>query len=155
MSALWEAIITNDPARGTKAFFPKGAYLQLKSIEDPSSDFSNRLLYDYSLDIHAAHALLGAGARRARLVRVEVPPGYAHWIPPNVCYNRVGYWETPNSRLIYREHRHLRSFGIASMISWRGVWYVVHLGAILRSGAEGVVDAPAAGPGVAEPSSTC
>lgn len=155
MSALWTAIVKNHPARGTKAFFPKGAYLQLKAIEGASADYSNRLFHDYALDIHAAHSLLGADASSARLVRVEVPPSYAHWIPPNVCYNRVGYWETPNSRIVYREHRHLRSFGIASLISWRGVWYVVHLGAILRAGDEGVVDAPAAGIGVPEPSSTC
>ena len=31
--------------------------------------------------------------------------------------------------------REIRSFGIASMISWRGVWYVVHLGAVLRPSA--------------------
>lgn len=155
MSALWAAIVSDQPHRGTEAFFPKGAYLQLKAIEDASGDYSDRLFHDYALDIHAAHALLGVGAKRAQLVRVEVPPSYAHWIPPNVCYNRVGYWETPNSRIIYREGRRLRSFGIASLISWRGVWYVVHLGAILRSGEEGVVDAPTSGIGVAEPSSTC
>lgn len=155
MSTLWRAIVSNDPAQGTSAFFPKGAYLQLKAIEGASGDYSERLFHDYALDIDAAHALLGANARSAQLVRVEVPPSYAHWIPPDVCYNRVGYWETPNSRVIYRENGRLRSFGIASLISWRGVWYVVHLGAILRAGDEGVVDAPSAGIGVAEPSSTC
>jgi len=41
------------------------------------------------------------------------------------------------------------------MISWRGQWYVVHLGAVLRRAAIGVVDAPAAGTGVPAPSSTC
>lgn len=155
MSSLWSAIVTNAPARGRAAFFPKGAYLQLKEIEGAESDYVNRLLYDYALDIHAAHSLLGPGARNARLIGVEVPSGYAHWVPPGVCYNGIGYYETPNSRMIYREGGRVRSFGIASMISWRGVWYVVHLGAILRPAAEGMVDAPAAGRGYAEPSSTC
>jgi hypothetical protein len=41
------------------------------------------------------------------------------------------------------------------MISWRGVWFVVHLGAVVRSVAAGVVDDPAVGPGVPLPSSTC
>jgi hypothetical protein len=49
----------------------------------------------------------------------------------------------------------LRSFGIASMISWRGVWYVVHLGAVLRSNETRVVDEPASGPGTSEYSATC
>ena len=41
------------------------------------------------------------------------------------------------------------------MISWRGVWYVVHLGAILRSGESGMVDEPSSGAGVSTYSGTC
>lgn len=155
MSALWRAIVTGDPRLARRAFFPERAYLQLKQIEGPAADFKDRLLHDYALDIEAAHRLLGRGASRAVLVGVSVPPGYAHWVPPGVCYNSIGYYETPNSRLLYRENGTLRSFGIASMISWRGVWYVVHLGAILRSAEEGIVESPVQGPGVSEPSSTC
>jgi hypothetical protein len=86
---------------------------------------------------------------------VQVPRAYAHWVGPGACYNRVGYYEVPNSRLVYREDGEVRSFGIASMISWRGVWYVVHLGAVVRDTAAGVVDDPSAGAGVSLPSSTC
>ena len=76
--------------------------------------------------------------------------------PPGACYNRVGYYEVPNSRLVYREgDDEERSFGIASMISWRGVWYVVHLGAVTRRVTEGVVDDPSEGVGESAPSSTC
>ncbi len=155
MSALWSAIVLDRPSIARSAFFPESAYLQLKAIENPAGDYESRLLHDYYMDIEAAHRLLGAGARSAELVRVEVPRSYAHWVPPEVCYNRDGYYETPNSRMIYRENGRLRSFGIASLISWRGVWYVVHLGAILRSADEGLVDAPSEGAGYAEPSSTC
>jgi len=49
----------------------------------------------------------------------------------------------------------LGAFGIASMISWHGVWYVVHLGAILRSSDTGQVDDPASGRGTSEYSGTC
>jgi hypothetical protein len=109
-------------------------------------------LADYQLDLDSAHRLVGPGARFERVI---VPIGFAHWVAPGVCYNRVGYYEVPNARLVYRQGGVERSFGIASMISWRGVWFVVHLGAVVRSGATGVVDDPAVGPGVSVPSSTC
>jgi hypothetical protein len=83
---------------------------------------------------------------------VIVPSAYAHWVDPGACFNRVGYYEVPNSRVVYRQNGATRSFGIASMISWRGVWYVVHLGSVNSSG---VVDDPSAGPGTPAPSSTC
>jgi hypothetical protein len=41
------------------------------------------------------------------------------------------------------------------MIAWRGTWYVVHLGAVTRSGYGGVVDDPSDGPGSSSPSLTC
>jgi hypothetical protein len=41
------------------------------------------------------------------------------------------------------------------MISRRGVCYVVHLGAVTRHVAAGVVDDPSQGPGEPVPSSTC
>ncbi len=41
------------------------------------------------------------------------------------------------------------------MISWRGVWYVEHLGAILRSIESGKVDEPASGRGRSLYSGTC
>jgi hypothetical protein len=155
MRSLWHAIRRDSPPLARPAFFPEGAYIQLKAVGDPATDYTGRLLEDFALDISAAHRLLGANPAAAQLVSVEVPAGYAHWVPPDVCYNRVGYYEVPNSRVVYREDGRTSSFGIASMISWRGVWYVVHLGAILRPAAVGMVDEPAAGAGYSAPSSTC
>ena len=152
MAALWRGVRTNSLRAALPAFFPLRAYLQVKAIADASGDWHNRLVGGFKLDIGAAHALLGAGARTARLLAVKVPAGYAHWVTPGVCYNRVGYWEVPNSRVVYSEHGRTRSFGIASMISWRGVWYVVHFGAVLSTG---IVDDPSLGPGMSAPSSTC
>jgi hypothetical protein len=60
-----------------------------------------------------------------------------------------------NARLVYSEGGQTSSFGIPSLISWRGEWYVVHLGAILRSGTGGEVDEPATGPGASAPSNAC
>jgi hypothetical protein len=155
MAALWRGVTTDSVKAAMPAFFPVRAYLQVKAIPDARGDFQSRLVHDFTLDIGAAHALLGSGATSVRLLAVNVPASYAHWVPPGVCYNRVGYWEVPNSRVVYSKQGQTRSFGIASMISWRGVWYVVHFGAVLRAGDAGVVDSPSSGPGVAAPSSTC
>ena len=155
MAQLWSGIVRDSLAPALPAFFPEGAYLQLKTIADASADWSDRLLHDYSLDIGAAHALLGSGAATARLIAVEANASYGHWISPGVCSNGIGYYEMPNARVVYREHGEIRSFGIASMISWRGVWYVVHFGAILRSSDVGTVDDQASGPGVQAYSATC
>ncbi len=155
MADLWAAVRTDTLRPGLPAFFPEAAYLQVKSISNPAADYMTRLIGAYRVDISAAHALLGGGARTARLIGVRVPMSYSHWVSPGACYNRIGYYEVPNARMVYRANGQVRSFGIASMISWRGVWYVVHLGAVLQSSQVGVVDDPSVGPGVSAFSSTC
>lgn len=155
MASLWAGVVHDSLARALPAFFPKDAFVRLKAIASAGSDWTDRLVHDYGLDIAAAHALLGAGTAQARLIAVNVHSSYGHWIEPGVCYNSIGYYEMPNARVVYREDGHIRSFGIASMISWRGVWYVVHLGAVLRSTDSGEVDEAASGPGVSVYSGTC
>ena len=155
MKALWRGAVSGHVRPALIAFFPKAAYVKLKAIYGAASDWQDRLVRDYALDLLAAHRLLGPGAARARLLGVRADPAYGHWVPPGVCSNDIGYYEMPGARLLYRQDGATRSFGIASMISWRGEWYVVHLGAILRSGEGGMVDAPASGPGAQLYSSTC
>ena len=153
--ALWQAIRQGTARGALYAFFPLPAYEQVKAIGDPHADYDTRLLGEYALDIQAAHRLLGQDAGAAHLVGTIVPQGYAHWISPGACDNRLGYYEVPNARVVYRVGQHVSSFGIASMISWRGTWYVVHLGAVTRSGPDGTVDDPSDGPGTPAPSPTC
>lgn len=155
MGALWQGVVTGTVTPAMPAFFPEAAYVQLKSIGSPQSDWEDRLVADYGRDIAAAHALLGPDPAAATLVGVDVPSQYGHWITPGVCTNSIGYFELPNARVVYQVGGAERSFGIASMISWRGEWYVVHLGAILRTTTGGEVDDPATGPGTSAPSSTC
>jgi hypothetical protein len=155
MTDLWAAVVTGRPAFAMDAFFPLGAYRQVKAIADPTADWHNRLVGDFRLDVAAAHQLLGPGPRRARLVQVIVPSAQAAWIVPGVCANGVGYWHVAGARVVYREGGQLRSFGIASLISWRGRWYVVHFGAVLRNTAGGVVDQPALGTGIPGPPGGC
>lgn len=151
---LWLAVRTNRPGVARQAFFPVDAYKQVKAIWDPQLDWRNRLWLDFTLDVRAAHALLGPHPRRARLIRVIVDSPGAAWVGPGACYNNVGYWHVANSRVVYRLNGQIRSFGIASLISWRGVWYVVHFGGVVR-GAVGMVDAPSAGTGYAGPQGGC
>jgi hypothetical protein len=155
MTDLWAAVVTGRAGLASQSFFPLAAYTQVKAIADPAADWQSRLFGDFRRDVAAAHHFLGRGASRDALVRVIVPAAGAAWINPGVCYNAVGYWHVGGARLVYRHHGQLRSIGIASLISWRGRWYVVHFGAVLRAGAGGVVDAPATGPGIPGPAGGC
>ena len=151
---LWLAVTRDRPSLARPAFFPVEAYKQVKAIYDPAADWRSRLWLDFSLDVRAAHRLLGSDAKDAKLLRVIVPSAGAAWISPGVCYNKAGYWHVAGPRVVYRLRGRVRSFGIASLISWRGVWYVVHFGGITRP-AVGMVDAPAAGPGYPGPQDGC
>ncbi len=147
MAGLWQGIVTGSVTPAMPAFFPESAYVQLKTIGDAQGDWQNRLA--------AAHSLLGSDPSAAQFVGVNVDDDYGHWIPPGVCDNGIGYFEMPNARIVWTLNGQTSSVGIASMISWRGEWYVVHFGAILRSGSGGEVDDPESGPGTPTPSSTC
>jgi len=152
MHDFWLAVTSGNASLALPAFFPETAYVQVKAIADPAADWRSRLWYDFTLDVKAAHALVG---QRARLIKVIVPAQYAAWVSPGACYNSVGYWHVPGARVVYQQGGETRSFGIASLISWRGDWYLVHLGAVLRSGASGEVDDPQAGPGIPGPPGGC
>jgi hypothetical protein len=152
MTDVWLAVTTDKPGLGKPAFFPEGAYAQLKAIPYPGADWTGRLWLDFELDAEAAHGVVGS---HARLLRVDMAPSYeAAWIPPGYCYNSVGYWHINGARLVYDRDGQERSIGIASLISWRGVWYVVHFGAVIRP-AVGIVDDPETGPGVPGPAGGC
>lgn len=139
---LWNAIVQDDPSIALPFFFPKSAYLQVKAISNPSADYENRLIPWYRLDIEAAHAMLGSNADSAQFVSVTVPKSQAEWIVPGVEYNKGSYYRVYGTRLDYSVNGHTASFGIFSLISWRGEWYIVHLGPSIRSTNKGIVYAP-------------
>ena len=153
MTDLWLAVTTGNPRFALPAFFPVAAYRQVKAIPYPTADWQDRLWYDFTLDVGAAHGLVDD--RDARLVRVIVPADDADWVYPGDCYNSDGYWHVGGARVVYTEHGQERSLGIASLISWRGVWYVIHFGAVLRSAVTGMVDDPETGPGFPGPAGGC
>jgi hypothetical protein len=155
MAALWAGITTGQPGTAMAAFFPEGAYAQVKSYWDDNADWTDRLVGHFNLDVEAAHALLGADAAGATLTQVIVPTSGVSWIPPGTCDNRIGYWHVGGSRLVYQEDGVEKSIGIASLISWRGYWYVVHLGSVTPPSGEGVVASPSSGTGYAGGYESC
>jgi hypothetical protein len=131
MRALWQAIVADDPAVAMPAFFPLGAYLQVKEFANPESDYRSRLIAAYEEDIHALHDELGAQASGATLEGVDVPDAQAVWVPPGAEYNKDSYWRVYGTTLRYTTpDGRSGAFPIASLISWRGEWYVVHLSSI-------------------------
>ena len=130
VQAMWQAIVRDDPTAGQSFFFPRTAYLQVKAISDAAGDYQNRLLAHYADDIHALHAQLGANASRAQLVGIDVPSDQAVWVTPGQEYNQLPYWRVYGSKLRYTIDGVEQSFPVTSLISWRGEWYVVHLGVI-------------------------
>jgi hypothetical protein len=129
VNALWAAITADDPARAMASFFPLKAYEQVKAISDPDGDWNSRLVAAYREDIHAWHSQLGANAASATLASVTVPDT-AQWIQPGVEFNKGSYWRVYGATLAYQVDGRSGTFAVASMISWRGEWYVVHLASI-------------------------
>jgi len=141
VAALWTAIRTGNPQGALPALFPLAAYWQIKAISDPVGDWNDRLVHLYVLDIQALHNWLGPNAASAQLVSVDVPAA-GTWVLPGQEYNSGSYWRVYGTRVHVLVEGQQRSFGIASLISWRGEWYVVHLGPITRDQPVGQVLQP-------------
>ena len=130
MNTLWAAIVADDPSLAMPFFFPLNAYKQVKSISDPEHDWNTRLVAAFTEDIHTWHTQLGANAATAQLTAVSVPSDQAQWIQPGVESNKGSYWRVYGTTLRYQVDGRTGTFTVASMISWRGEWYVVHLASI-------------------------
>ena len=154
--ALFTDLVNQDGAAARPLFFPEAAYVAMKTgqIPNPSSDYVDRLLAFYSLDEVAYHRYLVTGGQ-PRLLRVLVNVSQAQWIAPNVCENNVGYWHQPPIRLVYVQRGVVKSVAIDSLSSWRGHFYIVHLGPNPRPVNIGTVDLPERGPGLPGPAGGC
>jgi len=130
VQGLWQAVQQDRPELAMPFFFPQAAYLQVKAIEDPATDYQQRLIANYEQDIHTLHAQLGADAAGARFDSIDVPDAQAVLVQPGEESNKLSYWRVYGSTLHYTEDGQARSFPVTSLISWRGQWYVVHLGQI-------------------------
>jgi hypothetical protein len=156
MTLLWRAIIHDNAAAARRVFFPESAYVRMKTglIPSPAGDYTRRLIGLYLLDLKAYQLLITDGGG-STLVRVSLHRADAAWIAPGHCENLIGYWHLPGVRLVYRHGTGIYSVAVFSLISWRGVWYVVHLGPNPRPTNVGTVDGYAVGPGHPGPAGGC
>jgi hypothetical protein len=132
---------------GNALFFPLAGYIQIKAVGDAKSDYTNRLLYGYHLDLGALGRLIVSHGSGAVFVGAEDQSNALTWVSPGSCGNRMGYWHLPGVRVVYRVKGATYSFAILSMIAWRGKLYVIHLGAFSHPTGVGVVAQPEPGPG--------
>jgi hypothetical protein len=141
MTTFWNALVRGDAARARGLFFPRSAYLRMKTglLASPSDDFDHRLLAFFDLDVTAYHRTLVRGGQPT-LVRVAFRARDAAWIAPGACENLIGYWHLPGVRFIFRHGAATWSVAVNSLISWRGVWYVIHLGPNPRASNVGTLD---------------
>jgi hypothetical protein len=157
LEPLFRAIESGSAAEAMPVFFPETAYVKMKNglLPDPAGDYIDRLIGFYRLDLAAYHGALGASASSTKLLSVNALAADAAWIPPGDCENLIGYWHLPGVRMVYELDGVVNSFAVASLISWRGVWYVVHLGPNPRPVDVGTVDQPALGAGTPGPAGGC
>lgn len=128
VGALWSAVVTGRPQPALALFFPLPAYRQVKALADPAADWRDRLVGLYDLDVGTVHDTVPRGSR---LLGATVPAGAATWVRPGEESNRLGYWRVYGTRVVYRTPAGAEaSFGICSLIGWRGEWYAVHLGPV-------------------------
>jgi hypothetical protein len=130
VQGLWTAIVRDDPSLAMPFFFPKQAYLQVKAIPDPATDYQQRLIATLGQDIHTLHAQLGADASSAHFDGIDVPGDQAVLVQPGEESNKLPYWRVYGTTLRYSLNGTGGTLPVTSLISWRGEWYLVHLGAI-------------------------
>jgi hypothetical protein len=152
--ALFSDMQRGDLTHARSLFFPEAAYVQLKADLEPARDFQYRILGNFTVDFAAYHALL-TGRGPTTFLRVLANPYDERWIAPRTCYNALGYWYEPNIRLVYKQRGVVKSFAVHSLISWHGIFYVIHLGPDTTPHHVGSVALPRLGPGVAGPGGGC
>jgi hypothetical protein len=129
MNVLADAIRNNSPQTAISTFFPVEAYKQTKKNTNPSADWNNRLIASFNVDVAEANKKLGANAASAVFQGVTVPNS-STWVKPGEEYNVGPYWRVLNSTMNFSVAGKAVAIPLNSMISWRGQWYVVHLGTI-------------------------
>ena len=156
MKQVFSAIESGNSSTALQSFFPEAPYVSMKAglIAYPAADYKNRLVAFFKLDL-AAYRNAFAGRMPSTFVGVNANPKFAQWIAPGACENSIGYWHVPGVRMVVRRNGRLVSAAVFSLISWRGQWYVIHLGPNPRPRNVGTVAEFHTGRGVAGPAGGC
>ena len=123
---LFDAIVADDPSLAEAFWFPKDAFIPVKSTKPSQAESYWKKLYKaYGEDISTLHKTT-ASLKGATFVRYEL--GDQKWINPGLEYNAIGYYRTMYSKIIYKNAKGIeKSLKISVAITWQGRWYVVHL----------------------------
>jgi hypothetical protein len=121
MQTLVRAIALDSPALGATVFFPRATYLQMKTgtIPYPSSDYAQRLVAFFDLDLAAYHERLFTGPR-SRLLRVSTNPALAAWISPGLREpDRLLVRAASAPRDASSRHGRIGRGRVADLVAWR------------------------------------
>lgn len=121
---LFDAIVNDDPDRTMDFFFPREAFLVLKGMADPGQ-YYDRLLARYLQDIHTLHADTPR-LDEAEYVRLELIRR-GGWVGVGEEGNRLPYWVSRHSRIVYRVGSEERTLEVRVLITWGQRWYITHL----------------------------
>ncbi|WP_438014581.1 hypothetical protein WMF18_27245 [Sorangium sp. So ce315] len=124
-SALFDAIVKNEPALAEPFWFPKEPFIPLKDVKDPGKYWDN-LHAAYLNDVKAMHRKRKRW-EGARFVGFEVG-SRPKWVPPGKEANKIGYHRSLHGKLKYEIDGKPASIDVHTIISWQGRWYITHLG---------------------------
>ncbi|WP_338046707.1 hypothetical protein [Polyangium spumosum] len=121
---LFEAIKSDDPARGEAFWFPKEPFVSLKDVKGPDKYWA-QLHRTYAKDIHALHKKRASweGATFEGFELGSTPK----WVPPGEEGNKIGYYRSFRGKLRYKIDDKTQSLEVRVIISWQGRWYITHL----------------------------
>ncbi|AUX24706.1 hypothetical protein SOCEGT47_052450 [Sorangium cellulosum] len=124
-SALFDAIVKNEPALAEPFWFPKEPFIPLKDVKGPGKYWDN-LHAAYLADVKATHRKRKSW-EGARFVGFEVG-SRPKWVPPGKEANKIGYYRSLHGKLRYEIDGRPASIDVHTIISWQGRWYITHLG---------------------------
>ncbi|WP_437874957.1 hypothetical protein [Sorangium sp. So ce513] len=124
-SALFDAIVKNEPALAEPFWFPKEPFIPLKDVKGPDKYWDN-LHAAYLNDVKAMHRKRKSW-EGARFVGFEVG-SRPKWVPPGKEANKIGYYRSLHGKLKYELDGRPASIDVHTIISWQGRWYITHLG---------------------------
>ena len=123
---LLRGIVADDPEMAAAAYLPRPAFALIKGVANPDSIY-DRLMREFTADVHALHADVPADARFERLEFSR----RRSWVVVREEANRLPYWSARRNQLFYSTEvngrRVERAIEVRTLITWDDSWYITHL----------------------------